>query len=147
MDRGELQRIFERLDNALSSDAVLHIRGGAAVLALGLDLRVTLDIDVLPGSRFVDAETLVLPRSSDEVPYNTVFRGRRLTVKTPPASDLVIGKLKRLEPEDLADVAFLIRRFGLTRADLEESAGRLPARFLKDPVVQDNLRYILEDYL
>ena len=176
MDQRGLRRIFEAIDEALRSDTLLLIRGGAAVLALGLDERVTMDIDVLPGSIFVEPdlrraceqagigfnppdkdvveqdylklvpeETLILPKP--EVPYNTVFRGRRLTVKTPPAADLVVGKLKRLDPEDLADVAFLIRRFGLTRTDLEAAVHRLPERFRTDPVVQDNLRYILEDYL
>ncbi len=178
MDREDLRRTFERLDEALESETVLVIRGGAAVLALGLDQRVTMDMDVLPESRYsepdlraaceraglgfnpgdkddpdrdyletVPEETLVLPTPSDEVPYNTVFRGRRLTVKTPPAADLVVGKLKRLDPEDLADVAFLVRRFGLTRRDIAEAASRLPRRHREDPVIQDNLRYVFEDYL
>jgi hypothetical protein len=79
--------------------------------------------------------------------YNTIFRGQRLTVRTPPASDLVIGKLKRLDPEDFADVTFLIRHFRLTEEDLKQSFDRLPARFKADPVVQDNLRFIVEDLL
>lgn len=148
------------------------------MLAHGLEQRVTLDIDVLPTSRFVEAdlrracaaaelgfnpsnkdfaeqdyievapeETLILPHPDPERSYNTIFRGQRLTVKTPPAADLVIGKLKRLDPDDLSDIAFLIDRFRLTEADLKESFERLPARFKADPVVQDNLRFIKEDYL
>lgn len=178
MDQSRLRRILEDLDAALETDCLLLIRGGAAALVLGLDQRVTMDIDVLPESRFVEAdlraacrragigfnpddkdaveteyletvpdETLVLPRPSESIPYNTVFRGRRLTVKTPPAADLVVGTLQRLDPEDLADVAFLVRRFGLTRQDIEEAVGRLPERFREDPVIRDNLRYVLEDYL
>lgn len=178
MDASKLRQIFEKLDQALEHPAELLIRGGAAVLAHGLDQRVTLDIDVLPASRFVEAdlrracaaanlgfnpsekdfaeqdylevapeETLILPRPDPELGYNTVFRGLRLTVRTPPAADLVIGKLKRLDPEDLADVTFLIQHFRLTEADLEESFGRLPARFKADPVVQDNLRFVIEDLL
>jgi hypothetical protein len=143
-----------------------------------LQQRTTLDIDVLPASRFIEAdlrkacrvvglgfnpsdkdlvehdyievvpeETLILPLPSPEQTYNTVFRGIRLTVKTPPAADLVIGKLKRLEPEDSADIAFLIERFRLTQSDLDEAFGRLPAKLQADPVVQDNFRYIVEDYL
>jgi len=165
-------------DANLEHATELVIRGGAAALALGLEQRVTVDIDVLPASRFVEAdlrracalaglgfnpadkdltdrdylevvpeETLVLPEPSPERPYNTVFRGMRLTVRTPPAADLVVGKLKRLDPEDLADVAFFIERFRLTRDDLTEAAGRLPSRFRADPVLQDNLRYVVEDYL
>jgi hypothetical protein len=61
--------------------------------------------------------------------------------------DLIVGKLKRLEPDDIADVAFLIERFRLTAADLTESFERLPTRLKTDPVVQDNLRFVLEDYL
>ena len=148
------------------------------MLAHGLEQRVTLDIDVLPASHFVETdlrracaaaelgfnpankdfteqdyievapeETLILPLPDPERSYNTVFRGQRLTVKTPPAADLVIGKLKRLDPDDLSDIAFLIDRFRLTEADLEESFERLPARFKADPVVRDNLRFVKEDYL
>lgn len=95
----------------------------------------------------VPEETLILPRPDPDRGYNTIFRGQRLTVKTPPAADLVIGKLKRLDLDDLSDVAFLIDRFRLTEGDLEESFERLPERFKADPVVQDNFRYIKEDYL
>jgi hypothetical protein len=178
MDRARLQSLFEQLDAALASETVLLLRGGAAVLALGFKGRVTMDLDVLPGSSFVEAdlrqacdavglgfnpedkdwveqdylevvpeETLVLPCHTDERPYNTVFRGRRLVVKTPPAADLVVGKLKRLDQEDLGDVAFLVARFELTRADLDEAYGRLAERFKEDPVLHDNLRYVMEDLL
>lgn len=178
MDATKLRQIFEKLDHALEHPTELIIRGGAAVLAHGLDQRVTIDVDVLPTSRFVEPElrracaaadlgfnppdkdltereylevvpeeTLVLPRPDPERGYNTVFRGLRLTVKTPPAADLVIGKLKRLEPEDSADIEFFIERFRLSREDLQEAFNRLPARFRDDPVVQDNLRFIFEDYL
>jgi hypothetical protein len=178
MDSTTLRQIFDRLDQALEHPTELLIRGGAAVLAHGLEQRVTLDIDVLPASRFVEVdlrqacaaaelgfnpankdfveqdyievvpeETLILPRPDPDRSYNTIFRGQRLTVKTPPAADLVIGKLKRIDLEDLSDIAFLIDRFRLTEADLEESFERLPARFKADPVIQDNFRYIKEDYL
>jgi len=178
MDATKLRQVFERLDAVLEHPTELLIRGGAAALALGLEQRVTIDIDVLPSSRFVEAdlrracdttglgfnpsdkdiaeqdylevvheETLILPHPSPNRPYNTVFRGLRLTVKTPPAADLVIGKLKRLEPEDLADVAFLVERFRLTQNDLTEALERLPERFKADPVVQDNFRFVVEDYL
>jgi uncharacterized nucleotidyltransferase DUF6036 len=178
MDASKLRLILEHLDQILEHPTELLIRGGAAVLAHGLEQRVTIDIDVLPTSRFVESdlrracaaaglafnpsdkdfaeqdylevvpeETLILPRPDPDRGYDTVFRGLRLTVKTPPAADLIIGKLKRLELEDLADIAFLIERFRLTAADLKESFERLPARFKADPVVQDNLRFVIEDYL
>ncbi len=95
----------------------------------------------------VPEETLLLPRPDLERGYNTIFRGLRLTVRTPPAADLVISKLKRPDPADLADVTFLIKNFQLTRADLDESFGRLPARFKADPVVQDNLHFVIKDLL
>jgi uncharacterized nucleotidyltransferase DUF6036 len=178
MDATKLRQIFEKLDDALEHPTELLIRGGAAVLAHGLEQRVTLDIDVLPASRFVEAdlrracaaagldfnpsdkdlvehdylevvpeETLILPRPDPDRGYDTVFRGVHLTVRTPPAADLIVGKLKRLEPDDVADVAFLIKRFRLSRADLAESFERLPERFKTDPVVQDNFRYVIEDCL
>lgn len=178
MDAAKLRQIFDRLDAALEHPTELLIRGGSAVLAHGLEQRATIDIDVLPSSRFMEAdlrracaaadlgfnpsdkdfadrdylevvpeESLILPRADPDRVYNTVFRGQRLTVKTPPAPDLVVGKLKRLEADDLEDVGFLVKRFRLTRQDLEEAYGRLPERFKADPVVQDNLRFILEDFL
>jgi hypothetical protein len=178
MDALKLRQIFEKLDQALEYPTELLLRGGAAVLAHGLEQRVTIDIDVLPASRFIEAdlrracaaaglgfnpsdkdfveqdylevvpeETVILPRPDPERGYNTVFRGLRLMVRTPPAADLVIGKLKRLDPEDLSDVTFLIQHFRLTEADLRESFDRLPARFRADPVVQDNLRFVVEDLL
>jgi hypothetical protein len=178
MDAQRLRQIFEALDQALTDPTRLDIRGGAAVLALGLTGRTTMDIDVLPGSRYaepglreacrraglllnpldkdfqeqeylelVPEETLVLPEASDHAPYNTVFRGRLLTVRTPAAADLVVSKLKRLDPDDLADIAFLIQRFGLKAEQLRESFSRLPARFRSDLVLADNLRYVLEDFL
>ena len=125
MDALKLRQIFDKLDQALEHPTELLIRGGAAVLAHGLEQRVTLDIDVLPASRFIESdlrracaaaelgfnpsdkdfaeqdylevvpeETLILPRPDPEHAYNTIFRGLRLTVRTPPAADLVIGKLK-----------------------------------------------------
>lgn len=178
MDATRLLQIFEQLDGSLEHPTELLIRGGAALLAHGLEQRVTVDIDVLPQSRFVEAdlrracaaaeigfnplekddveqdylevvpeETLILPHPSPDLAYNTVFRGVHLVVQTPPAADLVVGKLKRLEAEDVADVIFLIDRFRLTESDLQEAFERLPARFKADPVVQDNLRYVLEDHL
>jgi hypothetical protein len=178
MDATRLRELLDRLDTELEHDTDLVIRGGAAVLAHGLEQRVTVDIDVLPASRFVEAdlrraclraglgfnpankdladqdylevvpeETLILPQPSPERPYNTVFRGQRLTVTTPPAADLVVGKLKRLDPEDEADVAFLVTRFRLTPDDLTEAFERLPARFKRDSVVQGNLRHVIEDHL
>lgn len=176
MDARSLRQILERLDAALPTSAELIIRGGAALLSLGFEDRVTVDIDVLPTSRFVDAdlhracdaaglgwnpadkdfpsgdylevvpeETLVLPDPSPERPYNTVFRGRNRIVRTPPAADLVVSKLKRLDPEDLSDVEFLVRRFDLDAASVREAFDRLPSRFRQDPVLTDNLRYILEE--
>jgi hypothetical protein len=178
MDTLKLRQVFEKLDGALEHPTELLIRGGAAVLAHGLMLRATMDIDVLPTSHFVEAdlrracaaadlgfnptdkdlaerdyleivpeETLILPRPDPERGYNTVFRGLHLTVKTPPAADLVVGKLKRLDPEDLSDITFLIQRFQVTEADLSEAFGRLPARFKADSVMQDNFRFVVEDLL
>jgi hypothetical protein len=175
VDARTLVESLERLDAALESPTELRIRGGAAVLAHGFEGRVTVDIDVLPTSRFVDADlrracaaaglglnpmdkdhpagdylevvpeqTLVLPVPGAQ-PDNTVFRGKRLTVRTPPAADLIVGKLERLDPEDMADIQFLAGRFALDEAQLREAFGRLPQRFREDGVLTDNLRYVIED--
>jgi len=178
VDAASLRQLLERIDAGLTSPTELMIRGGAAMLALGLQGRTTVDIDVLPSSSFVEAElrqacaaaglafnppdkdfppgdyleivpeqTLVLPTPTADAPYNTVFRGQRLTVKTPPAADLLIGKLKRLDPEDLADIQFLITRFALDEPALREAFSRLPARNQRDAVLEDNLRYVVHDFL
>jgi hypothetical protein len=39
----------------------------------------------------------------------------------------------------------LAQRFAVTEADLTEAFGRLPARWRVDPVIVDNLRFVLED--
>ncbi len=174
MDAAALRQILERIDASLASPADLSIRGGAALLALGFEGRTTVHIDVLPASRFVDSElraacaaaglgwnppdkdapqgdyletvpaqTLVLPVPAAE--YDVVFRGRHLTVRIPPAADLVIGKLKRLDPEDLSDIHYLVARFGLQESDLRNAFQRLPEKFRRDGVLIDNLRYVCED--
>lgn len=96
MDATKLRQIFERLDQALEHPTELLVREGAAVLAYGLEQRVTIDIDVLPASRFVEMD---------------------------------------------------LEHFRLTGADLKEAFERLPARFQADPVVEDNLRFVLQDLL
>lgn len=58
MDALKLRQVFERLDHSLEHPTELLIRGGAAVLAHGLEQRVTMDIDVLPSSRFVVKDLL-----------------------------------------------------------------------------------------
>ena len=45
-----------------------------------------------------------------------------------------------------ADVICLIDRFRLAGRN-REAFERLPARFKADPVVRENLRYVLEDHL
>ena len=92
----------------------------------------------------VPEQTLVLPEPGSH-PDNTVFRGKRLAVRTPPAADLIVGKLKRLDPEDMADIQFLTGRFTLDEAPLREAFSRLPQRFRDDGVLADNLRYVIED--
>ena len=174
VDAEALRRAFERIDATLSRPTELLIRGGAALLALGHQDRSTVDIPVLPDSRFVEADlraactaaglgwnphdkdfpegdyvevvpanTLVLPVPNAD--YDVVFRGTKLTVRTPPAADLVIGKLKRLEPEDLSDITYLVGHFGVDEAALRAAFDRLPERFRRDGVLLDNLRYVCED--
>jgi hypothetical protein len=101
--------------------------------------------DFAPGDylELVPASSLALPTPDGD--YDIVFRGRMLTVRTPPPQDLVIGKLKRLEAEDIGDVHYLVSKLGVDRAAVEEAFARLPERFRRDPVVADNLRYVLED--
>ena len=43
------------------------------------------------------------------------------------------------------DIAYLVQRFAVTEADLTEAFARLPGRWRVDPVIVDNLRYVLED--
>jgi hypothetical protein len=106
----------------------------------GLEQRVTLDIDVLPASRFVEAD-LRRACAVAELGFNPSNKdlAEQDYIEVVPEETLV---LPRPDP-----IAFLIDRFRLTEADLEESFARLPERFKADPVVQDNLRYIKEDYL
>ena len=45
----------------------------------------------------------------------------------------------------VADIAFLVQRFALVQDDLREAFGGLAGRWRVDPVLLDNLRYVLED--
>lgn len=118
MDSTTLRQIFERLDQALEHPTELLIRGGAAVLAHGLEQRVTLDIDVLPTSHFVESD-LRRACAEAELGFN------------PSNKDFAEQDYIEVVPEET-----LI----LPHPDPERGYNTIL-------VVQDNFRFIKEDYL
>ena len=111
---------------------ILPLRGGSAGGRTRRALPTLLAVTTIGPAEIVPEETLILPRPDAERGYNTIFRGLRLTVRMPPAADLVSGKLKRLDPEDLADVTFLSQAFPVNRGG--------PRRILRPVTTRESTR-------
>lgn len=175
MNRTTISEYFARLDGLVASGTVLYIYGGAAVAALGADIRTTMDIDVAePYSRFdhkafpfasaeaglpvnppddydaaflemVGAFRLCVPEPTDDRPGQVVFKGTNLTVRTGSVADLVASKLVRYDEQDQQDVQFLLGNGGTTLDEIRDSVARLPPTFRNDPLVRDNLDNLATD--
>ena len=169
VNRTTIAEYFGRLDGLVASGTILYIYGGAAVAALGANIRTTMDIDVAePYSRFdrttfpaasaeaglpvnpsddydaaflelVGAFRLCVPAPTDEKPGQIVFKGVNLTVRTGSVADLIASKLIRYDEQDQQDVQFLLGNGRATMDEIRESVGRLPPTFRDDPLVRDNL--------
>lgn len=175
VNRTTIAEYFGRLDGLVASGTILYIYGGAAVAALGANIRTTMDIDVAePYSRFdraafpsasaeaglpvnppddydaaflelVGAFRLCVPAPTDERPGQVVFKGVNLTVRTGSVADLIASKLIRYDEQDQQDVQFLLGNGRATMDEIRESIGRLPPTFRDDPLVHDNLANLETD--
>ena len=175
MNKTDILSYFKRLDNALPTPAILHIYGSAAVMLLGSDDRVSLDIDVAglystaDTARFAEASTiaglpvnpeptsaqehvewvgplrLCLPPPSPESPPVILWRGANLTVQTSRPEDLVASKLIRYDETDQADILFLFKASRFTFESVAAAVKNLPRPFNTDALVLENLRNLETD--
>ena len=175
VNRTTISEYFVRLDGLVAPGTVLYIYGGAAVAALGANIRTTMDIDVAePYSRFdhndfpaasakaglpvnppddydaaflemVGAFRLCVPEPTDDRPGQVVFKGENLTVRTGSVADLVASKLIRYDEQDQQDIQFLLGNGRATLDEIRDSVARLPPMFKDDPLVRDNLHNLATD--
>ena len=175
VNRTTIVEYFGRLDELVAAGTELYIYGGAAVAALGADIRTTMDIDVAePYSRFdhnafpaasakaglpvnppddydaaflemVGAFRLCVPTPTDERSGQIVFKGVNLTIRTGSVADLVASKLIRYDEQDQQDIQFLLGNGRATMDEIREAVDRLPPTFRDDPLVRENLDNLATD--
>lgn len=174
MDKSKLLEYLSAMDEALSEETDLVVYGSAAFILLDEEGRTSLDIDVAaPYSRvnypdfcraagraglpvnppeetphdhieWISSLRLCLrkPQAEDEI---VLWRGKRLTVKTVPAVDLIASKLIRYDPIDQADIQHVYRMAMPSFARIQSAVAALPAPFNTDPLVLENLENLRAD--
>lgn len=174
MNKIELVRYLEAIDQCLRRKTVLVVYGSAAFILLDEIGRASLDIDVAgPYSRVEmgdlksAAEKAGLPVNPSEdatcdhiewigparlcLPHPhpmteiVLWRGRKLTLKTVSPAQLVASKLIRYDEIDQSDIRFLCVQFRLRFSAVAAAAKTLPPAFRDDPVVKDNLKNLATD--
>jgi len=98
-----------------------------------------------PYLQLLPEESLCLPRPKPNS-AKQCWEGKKLEMSTPPAADLIISKLKRSDPVDLQDIAFLLMKFETTMSELKEAFSRLPSHFRKDVILVENFENTLRDF-
>jgi len=174
VNAASLRENLARLDAALAAPAKLCIYGSAALMLMGQDDRVSVDVDVAGPYSSVDdfalataAARIGLPVNPPEdftgdhiewisslrlclaVPSETapvaLWQGRRLAVFTLPPADLIASRLIRYDPTDQADIQFLLIQSRLRFSHVAEAVDRLPAGFREDALVRENLENLRRD--
>lgn len=174
MDKSKLIGYLSAIDEALTDETELFIYGSAAFMLLDEDGRTSLDIDVAaPYSRvnypdfcqaaersglsinppedtlrdhieWILSPRLCLrrPRPEDDI---LLWRGKRLTVKTLPAADLIVSKLIRYDSIDQADIQHLFQMAKPSLKSIRLAVDALPEPFNADPLVLENLKNLESD--
>lgn len=174
MDSVKLREHLERLDVVLGQSTELCIYGSAALMLLGQDDRISLDIDVAGAYSSVNETALAAAGRQIGLPVNppedylgdhlewisplrlclavpsaegriNLWRGSHLVVFTLPPSDLVASKLIRYDPLDQSDIQFLMLQNALRYEDIAQAVDRLPPAFRHDVVVRKNLGNLKHD--
>jgi hypothetical protein len=174
MNHAFITAFLERLDGALSAPTVLHIYGSAAFILLGEPERMSLDIDVAGPYSVADMGELQRAAASLGVPINPgeqddrphiewvgplrlclppplpatdmlLWQGKKLSVKTGSAADLIASKLIRYDESDCADIQFVVRQGGVTWSDVQNAVRRLPVPFAQDALICENLNNLRTD--
>jgi hypothetical protein len=174
MDKKALLAYFERIDQALRSTATLHIYGSAACILLDEPDRTSLDMDVAGPYCVVDEGDLRQAAEEARLPINPeegyrgdhiewvgplrlclqppvagrglmLWQGTRLQIRTGDIADLVSSKLIRYDDLDRSDIQYLLTTARIPFTEVQQAAERLPAPFVHDPLIQDNLKNLKND--
>ncbi|MBI4324822.1 MAG: hypothetical protein HY674_06105 [Chloroflexi bacterium] len=174
MDATTLRQHLVRLDSALGESARLCIYGSAALMLMGEEGRVSVDVDVAGPYSTVNEAALAEAARAARLPVNppedfaedhlewvgparlclaaprpdesvVLWQGRWLTVFTLPPSDLAASRLIRYDPIDQADIQFLIVHGRVRYEDIAQAVHRLPVAFRDDVLVRENLENLRRD--
>ncbi len=174
MNRDGLIQYLKMLDANLKKPAKLYIYGGAALMLLEEEIRISLDIDVaspysevdyvdfqhaceaagIPLNPDVDYDRehiewvgplrLCLPKPDPETDL-TLWRGSYLTVQTGAPAKLVASKLIRYDETDQSDIHFLCFQYKLHFDQVRQAVAELPPPFRTDILVLENLEALRVD--
>ncbi len=173
MDKESIIKLFQNLDDKLTTDAEICLYGSGAFILLEQDERTSLDIDIAaPYSNvnfkdfsnaakhagyeinrtitdkehieWIIANRLCLAKPNPETDI-VLWTGNKLTVKTVSIEDLVASKLIRYDEIDQADIRYLIEYMNVSYENIAKAAERLPKQFKNDIMVIDNLQNLKED--
>ena len=175
MDKASIIKLFENLDDKLTTNAEICLYGSGAFILLEQDDRTSLDIDIAaPYSNvnfkdFSNAVTLagyeINPNFTDKEHIEWIIANRlclakpnpetdiilwsgdKLIIKTVSVEDLVASKLIRYDEIDQADIRYLVEYMKISYIDIAEAAERLPKQFKNDIIVVDNLQKLKEDII
>lgn len=174
MDKEKLIQYLTVMDKALADETELVVYGSAAFILLDEDGRTSLDIDVaapyshvnypdfcraaeqagLPVNppedtrqdhiEWISATRLCLrrPQAENEI---VLWRGKKLTVKTAPAADLIASKLIRYDSIDQADIQHLFQTARPSFESIRLAVEALPHPFNTDSLVLENLNNLQAD--
>jgi hypothetical protein len=174
MNADLLREHLARLDAALPEPVRLCVYGSAALMLLGQEDRFSVDLDVAGPYSTANEWALAAAAQQIGLPVNppedfsgdhiewigpgrlclaspspdqavVLWQGKRLTLFTLPAADLVASRLIRYDPTDQADIQFLATHFRFRFEDVAQAVVRLPADFRDDALVRENLENLRRD--
>jgi hypothetical protein len=175
MNKHDILAYFNRLDSELTTPAVLHVYGSAAVILLGAEDRTSLDIDIagpystVDNARFAEASAaaglpvnpapgfassnvewvgplrLCLPPPASAAETMVLWQGAKLQVKTSRVEDLVASKLIRYDTSDQADIQFFFKISRFAIESIATAVANLPRPFNTDALVLENLANLKTD--
>lgn len=133
--REDFLQIFSKIDQMLvkqSQRMGVTVIGGVSVIFLEIRERTTLDIDIANNQdaasfqkicsslgMHVDIVTVVSTVDLNHAPKVVIFQGRKLTVSSITAEDLVKLKLERFYKQDPEDIYAIIEKIQLSYQDFK----------------------------
>lgn len=175
MNAATLREHLARLDEALAEPARLCVYGSTALMLMGQEDRVSVDMDVAGPYSTVNERALAAAAERIGLPVNppddfsgdhiewvgplrlclarpagdpvVLWQGSRLAVFTLPPSDLIASRLIRYDPTDQADIQFITVHQRVRFEEVEQAVARLPDPFREDALVRENLVNLRRDLL